>query len=799
MDYHHSTALAKPTFRRGSFLMLRRLLWPTFIIICTPVHAQKVEPVAERPIQPADRAHWAFQPPRRPQVPTVNQASWIRTPVDSFILARLEAAKLSPSPAAERLALLRRVHRDLVGLLPSPEEQDAFIADSSPRAYEKVVDRLLTSPHYGERWAQHWLDAVRFAESNGYEADSDRPHAWRYRDYVVRALNADKPYDQFLTEQIAGDQLASRKDARTNAELWVASGLHRCGPIHLVSGNIDPELTRQEMMTEYVQGIGSAVLGLTLSCARCHDHKFDPVSQADYYRLEAFFAAAKFKEVEFASAVEKSQHKSRVDALAEKTKPLKAQIEAIDGPIRHRLREVKKSKLEPANKQALDADPKKRSKEQKQLAMDAEVLTRVTWDEIYGALTPAERSKREGLRAQQHALDAQMPPPPAAAWTVADDGFPPPTHLLRRGEVKRKGPTVEPAFPRVVTAESGKPSTAIDASKYLALLAGPLTPVLNPVTAPRLQRTDLAKWITQSDHPLTARVFMNRVWQHHFGHGLVNTPNDFGLRGEKPTHPELLDYLATEFVASGWRLKPMHRTIVLSNTYQQSSRKPPGAADPDNRLLGRMNRRRLDGEALRDAMLTAARSLNPQVGGPSVRVPLEPEIYDLIFTEGEPDGLWPVTPDTTQHARRSLYLFAKRNVRLPMLEAFDQPPRIVPCSDRGVSTFAPQALILMNGPFAQEQSRSMAASLVRECGSDVERQVTHAFRRTFGRSPAAAEMLVARTFLRDQADAAADRLRARLPAGVPDDLPAGADVPHAVALADFCLALFNANEFVYGP
>jgi Protein of unknown function (DUF1553)/Protein of unknown function (DUF1549) len=770
----------------------------TLLHICTPVHSQKVEPVEERPIQSIDRAHWAFQPPSRSQVPTVKQASWIRTPVDAFILARLEAAKLLRSPAAERLALLRRVYLDLVGLLPSPEEQDAFIADSSPGAYEKVVDRLLTSPHYGERWAQHWLDAVRFAESNGYEADSDRPHAWRYRDYVVRSLNADKPYDQFLTEQIAGDELAAGKDPRAAAELWIASGLHRCGPIHLVSGNVDPELTRQEMMTEYVQGIGSAVLGLTLNCARCHDHKFDPVSQADYYRLEAFFAAAKFKDVEFASAEEKAQRQARVVTLVEKIRPLKAQVEAIDGPIRNRLQTAKRAKLEPMYREALDADPNKRTKEQKQLALDADVLIRVTWDEIYGGLTPEERVKREALRAQQHALDAQLPAPTAAAWTIADDGKPPPTYLLKRGEVKRKGPTVEPAFPRVVVVESAKPSAASTASKYLAALAGPLTPVLNPVNAPRLQRTDLAKWITQPDHPLTARVYMNRVWQHHFGRGLVNTANDFGLRGEKPTHPELLDYLATELVANGWRLKPIHRMIVLSNTYQQSSRKPTGAADSDNRLLARMNRQRLDGEALRDAMLTAAGSLNRQIGGPSVRVPLEPEIYDLIFTEGEPDGLWPVTPDTTQHTRRSLYLFAKRNVRLPMLEAFDQPPRITPCADRAVSTFAPQALILMNGPFAQEQSRLMAASLMRECGSDVERQVAQAFRRTFSRSPTADEMQLARTFLRDQSKAAADRLRARLPAGVPEGLPDGADLPHAVALADFCLALFNANEFVYG-
>ncbi|HKB04863.1 MAG TPA: DUF1553 domain-containing protein [Gemmataceae bacterium] len=733
--------------------------------------------MSERPLRDEDRNHWAFQPPKRPSVPTVHQPSWIQTPVDSFILARLEAAGLRPSAPAPKLALLRRVYLDLVGLPPSPEEQDAFLTDSSPDAYEKVVDRLLTSPHYGERWAQHWLDVVRFAESNGYEADGDRPHAWRYRDYVAGSLNADKPYNQFLTEQLAGDELAAGKDPRTAAELWVATGLHRCGPVHVIgAANQDPEIMRQEVLTEYVWGVGAAVLGLTVNCARCHDHKFDPVSQADYYRLQAFFAGAQFKDVEFATADEKKAHQTKTAALQEKIKPLKAQVEAIDGPHRRRIQADKKAKLESMYREALDTDPKKRTEAQKQLAKDAETLIKVTWDEIYAALSPDDRAKREALRAQQHALEAQLPPPAPAAWAIANDGKNPATYVLKRGEAKRKGGVVEPAFPRVLTSGLRGQESGV-----------------------RLTRTDLAKWVTRPVHPLTARVLVNRVWQHHFGHGLVRTPNDFGLRGEKPTHPELLDYLATEFVANGWRLKPIHRMIVLSATYQQSAVGKSQSADPDNKLLWRMNRQRLDGEGLRDSVLAAAGTLTREVGGPSVRVPLEPEVYDLIFTEGEPDGLWHVTPDPAQHSRRSLYLLTKRNVRLPMLESFDQPDRLTPCADRAVSTFAPQALILMNGPFTQQQSRAMAASLLRDCGSDVERQVTTAYRRAFSRPPTAEEVRVAKEFLSGQEDLAADRLRARLPAGVPDGLPAGADVPHAVALADFCLALFNANEFAHRP
>jgi hypothetical protein len=753
------------------------------------------EPVSEKPIQPADRQHWSFQPPKRPPVPIVKQMAWVRTPVDAFILGRLEAAGLPPSPSTDKVALLRRLYLDLVGLPPSPEEQDAFLADSSPDAYEKVVDRLLTSPHYGERWAQHWLDVVRFGESNGYEADGDRPHAWRYRDYVVRSFNADKPYDQFLTEQIAGDELAAGKDPKSVADLWVASGMHRCGPIHLITGNVDPEMVQQEMRIEYLQGLSAAVFGLTFNCARCHDHKFDPVSQVDYYRLEAFFAAAKYKDIEFATPEEKKAYKERVAALTAKIDPLKAQVEAIDAPHRSKLRDAKKAKLEPAYRAALDTDPKKRTKEQKQLATDAETLIKVTWDEILADLSADERAKREGLREQQHALQAEMPPPPPAAWTIADDTTAPATYVLKRGDIKKKGATVEPAFPRILESSVPRPQSSV-----------------------RLKRIDLAKWVTRPDQPLTARVFINRVWQHHFSRGIVGTPNDFGLRGERPTHPELLDYLATEFVANGWHLKPIHKMIVMSATYRQTSHivdlKLPNAelkanrrsaignrqsVDPDNKLLWRMNRTRLEGEALRDAMLAAAGTLNRQVGGPSVRVPLEKEVYDLIFTEGEPDGLWNPTPDPAQHTRRTLYLYAKRNVRLPMLEAFDQPDRLFPCARRPESTFAPQALILMNGPFAQQQSRAMAATLLHECDSDDAKLVERAYQRAFGRKPTAEEGRIAKDFLREQSESANERLLARLPAGVPEGLPPGSDVTHAVALADFCLALFNANEFAYGP
>ena len=698
--------------------------------------AEPVEPA----ITTAQRNFWAFRPPLRLPAPAVKNSAWARSPVDAFILAKLEAKGLAPSPEADRLTWLRRVTFDLIGLPPKPEEQDAFVADHSPDAFEVVVERLLASPHYGERWAQHWLDVVRYAESNGYEADSERPHAWRYRDYVVASFNRDKPYDQFLIEQIAGDELAKGRDPRLAAEELIAAGLHRCGPMHMVSGNTDPEVNRQEVLTEMVTGLGSAVLGLTIGCARCHDHKFDPLSQAEYYRLQAFFAATQLKDRDLASPEEQAAHLKAVAVLQAKITPLRARLAALDAPYRAKLGDKKKQMLEPEYRVALEMPADKRTPQQKMLAENANTLVKVTWDEVIAALTPDDRVKRAALREEVHVLTAQLPPPPPHAWTVADDEKVPPTYVLKRGETKSKAEQVGPGFPRVL-AHAESPRT----------------------------RTDLARWLTRPDNPLTARVWANRVWQHHFGRGIVATPNDFGSRGERPSHSEMLDWLATELVRSGWSTKSLHRTIVLSATYRQSSRARASGVDPDNRLLGRMNRRRLEAEALRDAMLATAGTLNRRVGGPMVRVPLEPEVYDLIFTEDEPDGLWNVTPDPREHTRRSIYLFGKRNVRQPLLEAFDQPDTLNSCAVRPVSTYAPQALIMMNGPMAREQARAFAARVRRESGPELV--VSRGFRLALGRAPRPEEMRLAEAFL--NAEASPEKL------------------------IDLCLTILNLNEFAY--
>ena len=743
------------------------------------------EKYADPALKPKDRQHWSFIPPKRPAVPKTSLPA--ANPLDNFIRAKLEKEGLKPAPPADKLTLIRRVTLDLTGLPPSPVEVDAFLKDNAPDAYEKVVERLLASPHFGERQATHWLDVVRFAESNGFEGDSERPHAWRYRDYVIKSFNDDKPYDQFVREQIAGDELAS-KDANDKPELLIATGMHRCGPVHMVSGNLDGEMIRQELLTEMVNGVGAAFLGLTFACCRCHDHKFDPLSAGDYYRLQAFFGTAKYSDVDFATPAERDARKKLVDELNAKIAPLKQQIAALDAPVRDKVAKQKRDKLEPKYKEALDTPADKRTPDQRTLAAHANTLIKVSWDEILVAMPPADLEKRTALREKLHILEAQMPPPTAAAWAIQAQLPNAKTFVLKRGDPARKTIEANPAYPRVLALDS----------------------VPEPKT-----RQDLARWLTQVDHPLTARVIVNRLWQQHFGRGIVSTPNDFGTRGELPSNQELLDWLACELVApsvkphhrgdaalpAAWSLKHIHRLIVTSVTYRQTATADQGAKiDPGNKLLWKMPRRRLEAEAIRDSILTAASTLNPQMGGPSVKVPLEPEVYDLIFTEGEPDGLWPVTPDAKQHTRRSVYLFNKRNVRQPMLEAFDQPDTLNSCADRPVSTFAPQALILMNSPFVHAQAKSLAITLTKEAGLHTDKLLNALYRRCVGREPTETERKLATDFLKEQTETIRERLQAKQAIGIDaKDLPERTDLARVRALADLCVVIFNTHEFVYVP
>ncbi len=723
----------------------------------------------------AQTRHWAFQKPVRPAVPKVKRATWVRNPIDAFVLKGLEKRALSPSPSADKITLLRRVTFDLTGLPPTPQEIASFLADHSPNAYATRVSQLLNSPKYGERWAQHWLDVVRFAETNGYELDAERPQAWRYRDYVVRAFNEDKPYNRFLLEQIAGDELAEK-----SFETRVATGFLRAGARHVVSGNQDEAVNRQEWLTEAVNGIGNAVLGLTVGCARCHDHKYDPISQKDYYALQAFFSATDDYEYKRHSDEELQKYEAQIKAHGASLKPLEAQVGAIEKPYYERLRAEKVSRLEPLYKQALLTPEKMRTPEQRVLAEHAGTFTNISWDEMLAALTPSDKERRANLRKQLHKQEQEAPKPIPAALGVSEVHQPiPVTHILVRGEPHVFGATVNLDFPTILKP-ARLPHTGGSHAvtpEYLATLQ--LRDLAQAATGRRLA---LAQWLGQADHPLTARVMMNRLWQTYFGKGLVRTPNDFGLNGERPTHPELLDWLATEFVRQGWSLKQMHKLIVMSNSYQQTSASDAqrNRIDPENRSLWRQNRRRIDAEGLRDSILSAAGTLNLEMGGESIRVPLEPEIVDTIFTESEPDNLWSVDPDPKQHTRRSLYLVRKRNVRLPLLAVFDMPDRMLSCAARGQSVSALQSLILLNSPFMQEQSRKLAQSLLQSQSQEEPRMRT-LFLRTLSRPPTNHEKQATTRFLRDQ-----KRILTRR--GEPE--------AEIAVWADLCLAMFNLNDFI---
>lgn len=619
--------------------------------------------VEEPPITAAERNHWAFRPLHRPAPPDVRNREQVRNPIDQFVLHRLEAVRLKLRPEAERRVLIRRLTFDLTGLPPTPEEIERFENDAAPDAWSRLIDRLLASPAYGERWAQHWLDLVRFAETDGFEHDKLRPEAWRYRDWVIQALNDDLPYDRFVQLQLAGDEFSPDDPGAA-----IATGFLLAGP-DMPDLNLQEE-RRHQVLNEMTSTVGVAFLGLGMGCAQCHDHKYDPVSQADFYRLRAYF--------------ENTVQPRR------------------DQPLGHLINETN------------------------QVA-------------------------------------------PAA-------------HLMIRGDFRRPGPELQPAVPRITRL--GDEVEGTPGVTALAHSSG--------------RRKALAEWVTRPDHPLALRVIANRLWQFHFGKPLVSTPNDFGFQGGQPTHPELLYWLATELPRRDWSLKAMHRLIVSSATYRQQSSGSGGSwdralqVDPDNQRLSRMHRNRLDGEAIRDAMLAAAGSLNRAMGGPGVRPPLSPEITITLLKDQ-----WQVTTNVADHDRRSIYLFARRNLRYPMFDAFDRPDANASCARRHESTTAPQSLMLLNSGFSLEMSRRLAGTLSKpEIGKPVE-LVDRAWVRVLGRQPSAGERRAAERFLDQQAEELkrAGRPAASLALPLP---PAESGDPYRqAALVDLCLALFNLSEFVY--
>ena len=641
-------------------------------------------PPAPEVYKPAERRHWSFQARKDVKAPAI-QSSWIRTPIDAFVLQKLQAAELSPAPTADRATLIRRATYDLTGLPPTPAEVDAFLSDKSANAWDKVIDRLLASPHYGEQWGRKWLDVVRFAESDGYEYDLHRPDAWRYRDYVVHAFNSDKPYNEFVTEQLAGDEIKPGNEITE-----VASGFNRLGSLRKNAGNQEVASSRNEVLTEMTNVVGAAFLGVTLGCARCHDHKFDPIRHTDYYRMQGYFAQAVPHDIVLASEEEQKNYKTVAEPIQREMRKMNFQIAKAEGDVKTQL----EKKLEE--------------------------------------------------------LEDKMPPPLTALYSVKDDREKPtPIHVLARGEYTNKGAKVG-MRPLGVLVPETLPELPIETDK---------------------PRARLAEWITDPSHPLTARVMVNRIWQGHFGRGIVATANDFGRMGSRPSHPELLDWLANDFVANGWKIKRLHKTIMLSSAYMQSSASPQAAAfaekDPENALLWQFNRRRLDAEELRDSLLSVAGRLKEKAGGPSIMLPID---RDLVLLLKRPN-LWSATRDKSEYDRRSLYLINKRNLRLPFMEVFDMPDMMFSCARREQSTHAPQALELLNGQTSNEMAEALAQRLLKEAKTN-EARVDYAFRLTTGRPATPKERARSLQYL---AESATDPM----------------------ALREFALSILNLNAFLY--
>ncbi len=698
----------------------------------TPIPAKK-----NRVITAEDRSYWAYQPVKRPAVPAVRQTAWVTNPIDAFIMAGLEAAGIGPNPPAGKRELIRRAYYDLIGLPPTPQQIEAFLADNSPNAYEKRVDELLQSPQYGQKWGRHWLDIVRYAETNGYERDGTKPNAWRYRDYVIQSLNNDKPYDAFIREQIAGDERHP-----TDGQAIIATGFYRLGVWD--DEPADPEQARYDSYDDIVSITAQTFLGMTVNCARCHDHKVDPILQADYYRLLAFFrdigpysdtrdVASKFNTTDIFELTRPPQEKAKLKALADQ----KAQ-----------------SQREAAS---LENEAIKKMPREDQIAAAANDRRAVV-AKIDPFFNDAQRRQYAALKQEIKTLDEQLNIPRDLALSVNHcDPNPPQTHVLIRGSAHAQGDPVEPGFPQVLGFDDPKiPPAAAEARS-----SG--------------RRRVLADWLASSQNPLTARVMVNRLWQHHFGRGIVRSSNDFGKLGEKPTHPQLLDWLASEFVSRGWRLKAMHKLIMLSSAYRMASADNTAALarDPTNELFWRLDMRRLTAEEIRDSILAVNGTLNPQMGGPSIYTPIPQEV---LAGASMPDKAWGKSPPD-QQARRSVYIFVKRSLVEPVLATFDLPDADSTCPVRFATTVPTQSLTMLNSQFMSDQAAALARRLKKEAGDRPEAQITLALQLALQRAPKPHE--IQRGIHLMQAWQQQD--------GLSKDQ----------ALQYYCLMVLNLNEFVY--
>jgi hypothetical protein len=665
------------------------------------------------------REFWSFQKVKDQTPPAVKETGWAKTPIDRFVLAKLESKNLRPSPAADKVTLIRRASFDLIGLPPTPEEVAAFVADQSPDAFAKVVDRLLASPRYGERWGRHWLDLARFAESEGFKADEPRFNAWRYRDYVIQSFNSDKPYDRFVQEQIAGDEMWP-----DDPQARVATAFNRHYPDEYNARNLFQR--RQEILDDITDTTGAVFLGLTVGCARCHNHKFDPILQADYYRLQAFYAnTAASDHIPMLRGAELAAYREKKALYDEKTADIRQRMTDLLAPEKKRLSYDVFDKYPPEIQTMITAPD---SPYARHMAWKAKPYLEIPDEDAAKTLKGDAKRKWEGLVTELEAFKELDPGPLPEGMGVADIGpNAPPTRLLAVGNYAAPREEIQPGFLTLIS-----PGDA----KIVAPTGGKSTG----------RRTALAKWLTDPENPMPARVMTNRIWHYHFGRGIVGTPSDFGIMGERPTHPELLDWLTREFVRKGWRMKELHRMILNSATWQQAA----SHDEQVTKLFGAYPRRRLEGEVIRDSALFVSGLLNLQEGGPSVF----PELPEGM---GALRGGWKVSAKEDRN-RRSVYIFVKRNQRYPMLEAMDMPDTHESCPRRSVTTTAPQALSLLNDRVAIEWAQAFAGRV---------KTVDDAFRLAYSRPPDGWERDQAATFLAKH------------------------------SLEDFCHTLLISNEFAY--
>ena len=747
--------------------------WDSDAASLTTVSPAAVEDV---PIPPAARNYWAFQKPVRSSVPITRNAGTNRNPVDAFLMKALEDRSLEPAQEAGARTLVRRAFLDLIGLPPTPAETATFLNDRSPDRWERLIDRLLASPHYGERWGRHWLDVARYADSNGFEHDFDRPNAWRYRDYVIRAFNEDKPFDTFLKEQIAGDEL----DHVTNDSL-IATGFLRCYAKVGYREKDNPQY-RFDYLDDVIGTIGRGVLGLTVQCARCHDHKFDPIPQKDYYRLEAALAGYVEVDHSLATPEETAAHERKVAEIEARLKPLRDEIRRLEEPYRNVLLPEKYKQFPENVQMAIRTAESQRTPGQRLLADQIIRTTDVSSQEIDRMMKSVDMTKKRSLKAEIERLEKEKPPPIPVAMGITDGDYrftpdgpgdepepgkgvkqeavegtflhqgpgryqPPPSYFLYHGDYHSRGPAMQPGFVSVVTY--GNPPTEI--------------PPATGRTSGR--RRALAEWLTSPDNPLTARVIVNRIWHHHFGRGIVPTLDNFGKMGEKPTHPELLDWLALDFVEHGWSIKHLHRLIMNSSAYKRASQFENAgdlAKDPENTYLWRFRIQRLDAEIVRDTILASSGALNSEMFGPPVFPKLQEEVLHTMKL-----GIWRKQEDGPDVWRRSVYVYRKRGLPFPMFEVFDLPDQNITCSRRNVSTVPTQALTLLNDDFVLRQAQLFANRVAEAAPKNLETEIRTAYEIALSRPPTSEEMQLGLQFLRKQ------------------------------KLVDFTHVLFNLNEFLY--